>query len=367
LKAVIISKYFRPEYDGVGDHSYKLTKYLKEYGLRFDIITSSVKSNKEDLHNNQLYSVIDAIKLCFLLHRLKPDVIILQYVGYSFHAIGFPYWLIIVMKVFKLRKTKIVSIVHETYIRPGLFLRTKIISYLQRICLKYLLHNSNIAFTSIERYLNQCKHYQTNTHLLRIGSNIEPNVTTKDKLSTSKKPYLVIWGDRNHSKSLNIFKTFKNHFLSDIELKIIGKLSPDNIQEIKIFLDNNTKINQYISLIGVLKEDELSKILDESLGIIMLENLEGEEGGFTLKSGVSIAAIRHQMLIFTNKGDMTDSFLKHQEHVIFLSESLKESAQTIHDSIKNKALVNAIKLNLQEIEKAFKWEIIAKSIYEHLQ
>src|SRR5690606_339868 len=122
----------------------------------------------------------------------------------------------------------------------------------------------------------------------------------------------------------------------------------------------------YVNITGILEEQKLSDILSQSKGILLIENLSNGEGGFTLKSGISVAAIQHQMLIFTNKGDMTDAFLEHNRHLIFLPSSELSSAKIIIETLNNIDLIKEIKNNLNIIKDHFDWKNIASILYENI-
>ncbi|KHJ36977.1 hypothetical protein PBAC_28220 [Pedobacter glucosidilyticus] len=362
IKALVISKYFKPDIDGVGDHSYKLINALKDFNLEIEIVTSSKNNSFNNTHYNSLNSINSIFPLLRLNKIIKPDIIILQYVGYNFNTKGIPIWLILLVKILKHRKTKLITIVHETYIRPGNSIKTKILSYLQRLCLKLILNSSTMVFTSIERYLSQCKKCFNKASLLRIGSNITPT-NTPFKTNDS---YFLIWGDRNHSKALNIFKHMVLLDKNTPNLKIIGKLSFENLKIIESFIENNNLKNR-ITLLGIVEEEELSITLRNTKGLLLIEELITGEGGFSLKSGIAIAAIQHQTLIFSNKGDMTDSILENNKHLIFLPISEMESAQTIINVLNNEVLIMDLKSHLNHLKENFEWKSIASKIYETIK
>lgn len=349
----------------MGDHTSKLINFLKDYDLEINLITASTLVPNNNIYYNPLNSFNDIFQLLSLLKQLKPDIIILQYVGYSFNKKGIPVWLTLFVKLVKYKQIKLISIIHETYIRSSNRVKTNITSYLQSLCLQSILRSSNVAFTSIDRYLEQCKIYLPNTHLLRIGTNIDPNKILKD--SGFHTPYLVLWGDRNHLRALHIFKNLRALNENDLTLKIVGKLSHINLNIITSFLNENDELKHCISLTGILAEHKLSDVLNQSKGILLIENLSNGEGGFTLKSGISVAAIQHQMLIFTNKGDMTDAFLEHNKHLIYLPSSEMGSAKIIIETLNNIDLIKGIKNNLNMIRDHFDWKNIAATIYEHIK
>ncbi|TKB98618.1 glycosyltransferase [Pedobacter cryophilus] len=364
MKISIISKYWTGEHDGVGDYSAHLSEFLKQYHSHQIQIFTSTNYSDDNININNLQSIKEKFRLLNGLLNNHSDVIILQYVGYSFHRKGFPFWLALLTIILSLKKKRIFTIVHETYIRPGHSFKTKIYSLLQKQCLSIILKNSTVVFTSIERYLKQCILFQKNSHLLRIGPNIIPQTTHLKKNDT--RPYFTLWGNRDHHQALSIFKEFNILSGGQCDLKIIGKLSDDNLNIIDLFIKNAPELAACIYVHGIVGENDLSIILSNTIGLLLIEKLEQNFGGFSLKSGISVAAIVHRTLIFSNKGDMTDGFLKHKEHLIFVPENSSMAAKLILETINNPMLIKDIKSNLVTLQQEFDWKNIANKINEHI-
>src|SRR5690606_15259890 len=121
VRILIITKNFPPKIDGVGDYSYHLASHLQSQGCETLVLTDKEVPKIEAFSRVKVYRTaldqenIESTKQAIL--KIKPYWVNFQYVGYSFHSRGFPFWLKDIFCFIKSQNIKIMLTVHETYIR----------------------------------------------------------------------------------------------------------------------------------------------------------------------------------------------------------------------------------------------------------
>ena len=371
-KILFITKNFPPIIDGVGDYTYHLSiEFSKQY--KVDIITHNPVAKENELINELKMYNIDVHYLNFeskskqndlisLVEQISPNWLNLQYVGYSFHPYGFPFWLVNPLKHFKKNGIKVLLTVHETYIRRNTFKNT-LISLLQQKSLTKIAKYSNVLITSIERYAQQLKKNHSNVHVIPIGSNIKPIKFSEDEISFwkeqhefSNKKNILCFGNRNHLFALSVLKELIQKDESFC-LIITGKQS--HTIEHRKYIEAEHLQNHVVTT-GILENNELAKYLTAADLLLLKEKLDLKgRGGVSGKSGVVAAAITFGLPIFANRGDMTDNFFKHNKNIFFISDNASQVAQDILTSYKTGDL-EILKIEVQKFKHFNSWHTIVK-------
>jgi glycosyltransferase involved in cell wall biosynthesis len=175
MKIAILSGAFPPQFDGIGDHTWRLSQELSAQGQEVTVFTSLGPARPKPLG-------VDVI-CCFdpgkpetiqkLPRALRAagrfDYVLLQYNPFSFGPRGFAPWL-----VYALARAKIplVLMLHETYVPlwPWRFSLMRLWQYPQFVC---LVRAACALLVSTVRWLPQLRRWtKRRCTILPVGSNL---------------------------------------------------------------------------------------------------------------------------------------------------------------------------------------------------
>lgn len=345
----IISKYYPPKIDGVGDHTYCLQQELIKNEINCTIITESPEF---PLVQENIPKIITAIQTKQINH------VILQYVGYSFSKKGAPFWLINFFKELKKNNLQIHLFVHETYIRSGTSLKTKIYHYLQKKCLQLLCAKADKIYCNLSFYQQQIKNLGYKSILCPTPSNFEniyeesvPQLILKDE-----KIIFSSFGNRDYKYALDILKHLE-HKGFNFEFHIWGKINP---LFLKAFENIEEKLREKIKIFKNSSSQDIIKGMEKSHIFLFPEFVSPKgEGGLNSKSGTSATAFMLGLPIISTWGDMSDKniFIADYNCIIIPPKDSLEASKKIEDYLKLPEKINQIGLNAKKTyQKELGWK-----------
>lgn len=362
---VFICNKFPPEVDGVGDYTYFFSKILGDKKIKVSIITKRSPNLVDTFENIQIYPCIKSWntrgfrKVNFLLKKIKPQYLFLQYVPYSFQKYGMPIFLPLALQWWK-KKLYIITMFHEVRIRwvwsqP----KTWIVSTLQSIIATIIHYQSDLNFTSIEFYE---KYLPTPTYLLPIGSNIPQIEIDKQFLEklrkiilpSESKPIIISFGVRDLKLLSHAFAKLKQEFSNAI-LLVFGKGTELPIQDGIICLgyQPSFEIYHYFQL------GDVFIVLDYS-------SAKGQ-GGSSNKSGTLASAMASGLAVLGIKGDMNNPILKHGENIWLSEYNIQKLSEDLLLLAKNEELRQKLVANAKKtFEENLTWEVIAEKLLHFL-
>ena len=340
-KIIILSKYYPPKIDGVGDHTFCLQKSLNNLGYNCKVIheDDELPFEKKNLD-----------KLIHRINEEQAEYILFQYVGYSYSRIGAPFWLIKLLKELKKnKKTKIVLFVHETYVRSSGSLKNKFYHFLQKLCLRYLCGNSDLILCNLNFYQAQVDKLGYKSILCPTPSNFEFTLKKNKQTKAEIKHKISSFGNRNYSYSLEVLNQLLLRGIK-FEFHIWGQINDYNLAIIKNH--KNKKLLERIKLMGNKEDYEIIEGLNSSTLFLFPEFVSNKgEGGLNTKSGTTATAFMLGLPVVSTWGDMSDkNIFKDQKNCIIITPNNSiEAANNIENYINRPDKLFRIGNNAQEM------------------
>lgn len=311
MKIFFICGSLEPGRDGVGDYSRRLCGALLRKGIEVQILSLCDHHAGTFVRENQMVEghtilvnripVSTSNKQCFIWSQeiiidFKPDWISLQYVPYSFHPKGLPFWLPSFLKKLK-GNHQWHFMFHELWIgmdRKASF-KNKCIGLLQKKILLQILKGKEkiILNTQIDLYQSIIKSLGYNVQILPLFSNIIKKVALDlETIIAHSELRFCLFGSIHYGapvekfiKDLNLVLSMSNEKRL-LKFIFIGHCGVA-IEEWKGVLLSN-KINFEIT--GFVKDEEISTILSScNYGISTTPYILNQ------KSGSLAAMLDHQL------------------------------------------------------------------------
>ena len=374
MKVCFITSYFPNIRSGVADYTYHLSNALLNQDIEIFVLTSD---DKEIIKNDD-FNILSVIKkwdlfaipkLIKTINQIKPDVISLQYVPYSYSHYGIPVWIVLFLLIIKLLGYKIVITFHEVAIRLD-YKKPKylIVGIIQRLVAYALTIISNKIITSNKQFEGILKFSKNKIHRIPVGSSILP-IEVSDEEKNSIKSRLAPNGEI-------LISTFGSHIGMNHLLLDVAKKLTQNGYKIKLlfiggmpddFIISQTKRAQELEInvhfTGFINSEDVFKHLSVCDLFIALESInEKGWGGACIKSTSLAAAYAAGLPIISNRGDLTDDFFYEGENILFVKcLKVEDICESISDLINDLNLKAKIILNTQETyKKHLHWSVIAK-------
>jgi hypothetical protein len=305
MKILFICGSSEPGNDGVGDYTRRFCGELIRTGHEAQILSIcdfhsiSYKTENQEVETTNV--VVHRIPVAtsnsqrFIwaqntIHNFKPDWISFQFVIYSFHHNGLPFWLPTFFKKLK-GNYKWNIMFHELWLGIDIesSLKHKCIGKLQQIIIKKLIHKLNPDYITTQNQLYQffLQSDQNEVEVLPICSNIP---CTGVKKAVSEYTQFVLFGTIHYGAPFQDFvdDLIKNTniFLKPIKIVFIGFNGSDLSNYISV-LENK---NIFYEVLGKQSEKVISQVLvDSDYGISTTPYLQTE------KSGIYAAYKEHQL------------------------------------------------------------------------
>ena len=269
-KVLVISSEFPPGPGGIGNHAFNLSNELSKRGYQIIINTKSDYVDKSQ-------EVLFDMKCSFKIFRFKRKKNILQNWIHRFKTIRrtilkynikhviisgeFSIWTIPLIKIYK--DIKITTIIHGTELGQHAYLRWTL------FCIEK--SNNIISVSNFTKSLIP-KKLKLKTHVINNGVDIDKWRITDDRRTLDNFPILITVGSISDRKGqYNVIKLLPQiikefplthyHCIGNYE----GKA--DFLNLIKLL-----KLNDFVTLHGILKHSELEKIYSTSHVNMMLSN-----------------------------------------------------------------------------------------------
>lgn len=284
---------------GVFDYSQKISEELRKKKINVEIITNSNPDNFYRFWNKSDYKKIYEKAL-----KEKPDIIIIEYVGWLYGRYGFSFQFLNFVYRLKQAGFRISTMAHETFVQPTNW-KWLILTLPQKITFFTILFLSNPIYTPLEKWSTWFKKIFQKKKIvwLPVVSNISKiNFTNKDNLKLKKQYYLsaldyifIMFSPAGSGKDLKKTINFFNQInLKHKKLILIGTLNQDQID-----LINNQKD---IIITGKLKGKTVSQFFQiADFGIFFYVD------GISARRGSAISALSHSLPIITNYGPLSDN------------------------------------------------------------
>jgi glycosyltransferase involved in cell wall biosynthesis len=365
LSVAIICNQFPPEIDGVGDYTFQFAHALAKKNHQVYIFCRTGEDTIKGDVGIKIFAIIEDWdranyrKISQTLKKLKPDVLFLQYVPYSFNRYGLPLQLIFALKAWK-KQTSVATMFHEVRIRWQ-WQRPKswFIASLQHLIAFGVHYLSHVNFTSIEFYQS---YLLKPTFLMPIGSNI-PRFTLdavlleqyrKEILPAAASPVLVCFGVRNFQLLAQSFTQVRAEYPQAC-LLVFGK---------------GVQLTHQDGLIcmGYTPAYELFHFLHlGDIFIAMDPVFNTGWGGTSNKSSALAAAMACGLPIIGMKGDMNNALLRHGENICLSEHQAGALAKAIIALHKDKNLRVKLGAHAQETyQKHLDWNVVADYFLYHL-
>ncbi|MFW5761613.1 MAG: glycosyltransferase family 4 protein [Cyclobacteriaceae bacterium] len=357
MKAVLITNNFPPLKDGVGDHSWHLADGLCQVGYDVEVLSVANPKIKKESSKPAFklspiirnFGISGILNLGKIIAGRKADVVLFQYVPYAYSQWGVPFPLIFLYGYLRFKGIKVLTIVHEPFIRFGAGFKYVGVALAQRLIALFIFGLSSALVTSIGLYKKMLTPFNHNIFQIPIGSNITPVTLTNDEKVRLRLQYAL--------PDTYLIATFGNR---DPTLLLDAlRILVQNQHSVKVlFLGNNNKLDakrkkgDYADLLphlfttGFLEPEPLFKLLLISDIFVLPENVDTKgRGGASLKSGSLAAAYSAGLPIISNRGDMTDACLKHKENIYFTDNDATDLANSIRNILDDHSLRNSLRVN----------------------
>jgi hypothetical protein len=365
MKIFFICGSLEPGLDGVGDYSRRLCGELIRKGIDVQILSLCDHHAISFIRENQMVEgntvIVDRIPVLTsnkqrfiwlqdVLKDFNPDWISLQYVPYSFHSKGLPFWLPTFLKKLK-GNHKWHIMFHELWIGMDLSasFKNKCIGLLQkRLLLKILKGKEKITInTQIDLYQSKIESQGYNVQILPLFSNIIKNIESNiETTSYQSELRFCLFGSIHYGapveKFINELKLVLSTSKEKRELKFIfiGHCGIAIEEWKKTLLAN--KINFEIT--GFVKDEEISNILSScQYGISTTPYILNQ------KSGSLAAMLDHQLSVICVARNW---IVKGFNQGVFLNLINYENKKTIDEFINKRFLVSS-ENNLEFVAQNF--------------
>ncbi len=356
MNLLIITPFFPPDQDGVGDYSFQLSKTLCKHHVVY-ILKKGRSLDSNFIFNTERFN---PSILLVLAKQIKPDFILFQYVPYLYSKRGVPAWLPIAFARLRQNGFKIITTFHE--IARGY--ETKLpsdwaIASIQRLIAWQLAALSTASITSTSLYFKMLKPFSKKLYRIGIGSNFpEPN----SQVIKTDKVQLISFANRVSLPLLAALKALMDACIA-FQFTALGKISKTACATLlkditKLGLENHIRISSDLNpevFIEQLKQADI---------YLQIEDVDKHgNGGLSLKSGALAAALSCGLPIIATKGKMSDiGILRDREHVLYVKNEPRDIAKALMELLSNSSLSLALKQQGKRYyEENLTWERIGKN------
>lgn len=359
LHIVLLCNRFPPVSDGVGDYTFFLGNALAEMGHRVSVICRT-QADLTASARLRVYPVIESwnaagrAEVLRILRDIKPDWLGLQYVPYSFDAMGLPFFLPEFMSAIRRNGIRTWVMFHEVQVRPW-NIKSTAIGYCQRKIARDLCGHSNTVLTSIEFYRKMLPADHGDIRVIPVGSNVPVDTGKIRSLRQQwfpEYPWMVsTFGLRDH-KNLKSAIDRLNRSGMPVALLVCGKTTDASAPNRE----------PYIRHTGFLPAAQVSACLNDSDLFVLpdFRNSRGE-GGTCTKSGSLAAAYANQLPVLGIRGDMTNPLLTHGENIWLIDKNEADDlAEAVQNLLENEGLRKRLTCGGAELfETQLRWDRIA--------
>ena len=269
-KILIISSEFPPGPGGIGNHAFNICNELNRRGYQIIINTKSdyVDKNQEVMFDlDRPYKIIrferKQTTLQTWIHRLK--IIRRSIIKYNIERViisgEFSIWTIPFLKIF--RDVKITTIIHGTELGQNLYLKWTL----------FCLGKSN-KIISVSNFTKSLipKKLRLKTYVINNGIDIDKWSRINEKYTLDNYPILLTVGSVSQRKGqYNVIK-FLPQIIKEFPLTQYHCVGSYEEKEDILRLVKELKLNNFVTLHGILQHSELEKMYNIAHVNMMLSN-----------------------------------------------------------------------------------------------
>ena len=332
-KILVISSEFPPGPGGIGSHAFNLSNGLSKRGYKVIINTKSDYVDKDQ-------EILFDIRCPFKIYRFKRKKTILQnwihrlkiirrtILKYKIKQViitgEFSIWVIPLIKIS--RSVKITTIIHGTELGENLFLRWTL----------FCLGKSN-EIISVSNFTKSLvpKKIRLKTHVINNGVNIDEWSLTDKKCTLESFPILLTVGSISARKGqYNVIK-FLPQIIKEFPLTHYHCVGNNENKEDLLELINQLKLNDFVTLHGILKHSDLEKMYCASHVNMMLSNNQS----ITDFEGFGISVLEGNLYgvpaIGAKKSGLEDAIKKHYNGELVNPNNIEEVIAAIKNIFKD--------------------------------
>lgn len=387
MSIALLTNRFPPAVDGVGDYTCFLAAELVRQGQTVHIVCRE-QAEITAPDNVTVHPVVaqwgqDSVGVVSeLLRKIRPDWLVLQYVPYSFHPLGLPFFLPKLLRRIRQSGVRTCVMFHEVHIRLH-GLKEWLIGNLQRHIARQLCRHADAVVTSNEFYKQMLTPLCHDIRVIPVGANVVVEPQSEIVRQQIRNKYLP--------EASFVVATFGRRDISELEravgglreegagLLVCGATPPPapsprgrggatapQSEYTSVYstspLPSGGGARGGVAYTGYLSPTELASHLQCADLFVLPDPVTSDgEGGTSLKSGSLAAAFAAGLPVVGVQGDMCREPLRHGEN-IWLAEN--GDAETLLEVIlrlkTDSALREKLRMNGQALYREhLRWEVIA--------
>lgn len=366
MKIIFISVHFPPISDGVGDYTFYLSEKLRNAGHEVKVVSSPTQTGRDNQSRVDLeirkWNMSAISPILKFAKQEKPDLLIFQYVPYSYSGIGTPFWLCILFTFLKARGLKVAITFHEVAIRLS-FLNIKhlFVGLSQRLIAYYMTICSDAVITSIDKYVDMLSFIKP-VHKIPVGNNIAPaNDQATVKNEFQGEFIICSYANRLSLPLIEAFGMFSERYPA--RLVLLGKNTNRKHEKFQEKIKKE-KLSEKVHFTGYLSSSDLYQLLSSADIYLQLEKIEKKnQGGLSLKSGAFASACHAGLPIIATAGDMTENRLLTSGCVHFIKPATKEEiAKALFYLYEHKEIREKLSFRSKAFSRnVLDWDLITKN------
>lgn len=369
---LVITRYFYPVRNGLGDHTTRVVEMLKSGFDRVVVVCEHVPERDPSVLATDAVKIVEFSNLSETfktvsdaIERYNPDTVLFQYVPHMWGRAGFaplfctiPIWLRVKHGKF------VVTFLHELYFEWSKVPKRLALGICHRLQLALIGFTSRrLIVTNHRRHQALKRIWGQKVYRMSIGnvSSCIPN----DSYYRPEQPYIVWFGTfssegQRLEKLVQAFNEAANEIL-DLRLVLVGGFDTNSprIQQIKQMCVPNRLIVR-----GFVNEYELGALLSGSLA-----NMLVVDSGPSGRRGVFGAYLRCARAVIAVNGWETDPELVHGENILLVQDG---DTAALRDAIKSVCEDQSLRERLEKgsrilFESHYSDDVISKNLLVALQ
>lgn len=302
----------------MGDHTARLVPEFEKRGIRTAVFTQTANASGSHVYtSSRAFGKAILMEIEAVIAKENIDTILWQYVPYSYHEKGLPFWWPGVMR--RLDKPGLQQAVffHEVSLRVwGYGIKQGIAAILQRLMANRAAMKARPVFTSIPLYA--AYFWYKKPVIVPISANIGEEVNgersavgvVSEVQSYGYPPggsYIFCFANRADKALVEGFAALRKEY--SIQLVLGGFATAEQQQQVQGWLKESGIENAAV-FTGALENAKLAAFIAGATFFIQPQIVErGNQGGISAKNGTVMAAMSLGKPIITCRGDMTDPAL----------------------------------------------------------
>jgi len=329
---------------GVGDYTVRLAETFKLMNHRVTILS--------DLPS---WGLIGMLRLWRELNRIKPDLVILQWVPFLYHRFGVNFWIPLCFFALRCRGYRLQIMVHEMWV-PYTRAQYFVTGPLQRLSLLLLIVICHKTSVSIEAWTKQLRKLvpwkKAKIHWVPVGSTVP--VAAQATRRDGSGILLVSINPMGSGKGPELLQKVWERIRQEpnLRLLVIGLTQDDAKKFFPALAEDKNCI-----FTGFLGHQELSAYL-QGAAMLLAPFVDGVTGRRTS----IMAGLEHGVPAITTRGFLMDEVFEKSPLVICRYDVDEFSAavlELLRDPVRRQAMASASKAFY---DQHFSWDRIANSL-----